>query len=381
MATDTSMNHNGITVETSEPLSPMGGISEQLGAMIGTAPNKAAEVAYHEPIKLYGTKDLAKLDTTPDPQGTLYHNARFFLEEAKVPLYVIVVPEGATPTDTMQNIVGDIVPATGQRTGLMAFAGCPEAPTNIGVPGFSDSSIVNQLATICDELLAEGWTDGPDTNTAAAKTYAAEFGEAHKKVWCVDVHGERWEHVIAPSTYGMAARCTVKPWNTPNGAPLKLDDLARVVTYRSNDSQSEGVDLNKKGVSLAVGDPDGGIMFLGTRTLDGSFGNIIGVENQIIREVVKSHRKTMKFNLDLDFFEMRIAQLSNWFATLRVDGAVINGKVYLHPERNTVERYNNGEWVLVIDWGAYRPNENSIVELNQVNGIVQTFVESAIQGA
>lgn len=380
MATSTTQNHNGITVEVSQPLSSLGGIDTQLAAMVGTAPNKSADIEFNEPVKLYTLTDLAKIDTTEDPQGSLYYNLRYHFEQGKTPVYVVVVPEGEDTAATVTNIVGGVAPATGQRTGLMALAGCKEAPTNICVPGFSNVSIVNQLASVCNELLAEGWTDAPDTNTEAAKTYAEGFGAEQSKVWCVDVHGERWDHAISPAAIGMAARCAVKPWNTPNGASVNLDDIARVVTYRVNDKGCEAVDLNKKGVSLPVPDPNGGLMFLGTRTLSGAFGNVVGVENQIIRAVVKSHRETMKYNLDMDFFEMRIAQISNWFATLRADGAVINGKVYLHPERNTLDRYKSGEWVLVIDWGAYRPNEHCIVELNQDDGIVQTFVETAIQG-
>lgn len=378
MATTTTLNHNGISLEVSEPLGAMGGVDNQLGGLIGTAPNKSPDVDFNEPIKLYTTADLALIDTTEAPQGSLYYHAKYFLEVAKVPVYVVVVEEGADNDATMANIVGGVSPS-GRLTGLAAFAACAEAPTNVAVPSFSDVSIANALAALADQTYCEGWTDAPDTTTADAKTYAELLGEVHKRVWCVDVSGERWHHPIAPSVVGMAARCSVKPSKTPNGAGTPLDDIARILGYRVNDKNSEAVDLNKKGVSVTIRDPNGGLMFLGTRTADGSFGNIVGIENQLCRELIKSHRDTMPYNLDFDFFKQRIAQLSNWLSSLEADGDIIGAKCYLHPTRNNLNRYQNGEWVLVIDWGAYRPNEHSIIELNQSDEILQVYIDSAIK--
>ena len=264
--------------------------------------------------------------------------------------------------------------------GISAIEACQEAPTNIAIPQYSSVAVANALATVCDNTYAEGWIDATDTNTVDAKTFAGELGEAHKRVWCVDVHGERWSHPIAPSVIGMAARCSVKPWKSPNGIPVKLDDIARRVGYKVNNKYSEAVDLNKVGVSLPIADPNGGLMFLGTRTASGDHGNVIGIENQLCRQLILSHRDTMSENLDEDFFRERVAQVNNWMKTIKADGALIDATVYLHPERNTVDRYNNGEWVLVVDWGAYRPNEHSIIELNQVNSIVETYVEQITQG-
>lgn len=378
MATTTTMNHNGMSLETSEPLGPMGGVDNQLGGMAGTAPNKSPTVDYYEPVKIYTLEDLKLIDTTDDPQGTLYHNVKYFIETARVPCYVIIAPEGVTPAETMTNIIGG-VSASGRLTGIAAFAACAETPTNIAVPGFHGIEIANALAAIAEQSYCEGWTDAPDTSTQDAKTYAALLGEAHKRVWCVDVSGERWAHTIAPSVIGMAARCSVKPSQTPNGASTPLDYIARYLGYRVNDKNSEAVDLNKKGVSATIRDPNGGLMFLGTRTADGSFGNIIGIENQLCRELVKSHRATMKYNLDFDFFKQRIAQLSNWLSSLAADDEIIGARCYLHQTRNNLQRYKNGEWVLVIDWGAYRPNEHSIIELNQSDDILKVYVESAVK--
>ena len=44
MATMTTQNHNGISLEVSEPLGPMRGVDNQLGGLIGVAPNKHPDV-------------------------------------------------------------------------------------------------------------------------------------------------------------------------------------------------------------------------------------------------------------------------------------------------------------------------------------------------
>ena len=370
MTTESTQQHNGITVETSKPLDPMVVNANQIGALLFPEQNKQDGVEYNEPFTLYSTDDLIKLA----PDGIGYANARYFLETTKNKLDVVIVPFDADPVAQKAIIVGGIDPSDGDKTGILAFEKCAFSPTNIAVIGSKGIEIVNQVATFCDDSYCEGWVDGPDTTTKDA----FDFGDTinSERVWCVDVRGERYAHPIAPAVYGMAARCKVDPWETPNGAVLPLDRVARPVGYRVTKKNCEGVELNKKGISCAVRDPEGGFMFLGTRTSSGDFGNVVGAENMLLREIIKAHRQTMSANLDMPFFKSKIAALDNWASTLTADGAVIGMRVYLHQQRNTTSRYENGEWVLVIEWGAYRPNEHSIVELNQSSEIVSNYVET-----
>ncbi|MYM61131.1 hypothetical protein GTG28_18030 [Vibrio sp. OCN044] len=389
MATITTQTHNGISLEVSEPLGPMGGVDNQLGGFVGTANivtanNNGEAVKYGEPVKIRTLADLALLDKSAKLSAVLYNSVKYFLEVAQVPCYVILCPEGANEAETLENVIGG-VSTEGRLTGIHAFKACPEAPTNIAAPGFygkeedTELAIPNALAGVANQTYCEAWLDAPQGGTKKAKAFAARLGGDQKRVWCCDVNGERWDHAIPASVIGMAARCSVKPSQTPNGASTPLDDISRIVGYRVNDKNSEGVELNKAGVSVTIRDPNGGLMFLGTRTADGSFGNIIGIENQLCRELIKSHRDTMKYNLDFDFFKQRIAQLSNWLSSLQADGEIIGARCYLHETRNNLQRYKNGEWVLVIDWGAYRPNEHSIIELNQDDELLKVYVDDAIK--
>lgn len=375
MANTSNQEHNGLTIETSEPLPSMGGVSGQRGGIIGEVSSLKPNTQYNVPFTLRNIKDLTKIDET----SLIYWCARFLLEVAKVPIDVVLVQKGSDEASAKKNIIGGVDADDGQLLGLEAFASCKFKPTQIGVCSYSGVDIANALKGICDKIYAEGWMNATDTNTTAALAFGAQLGDAHRRVWCVDVRGERWDHTIPPAISGMAARLSVKPWETPNGFALPLDDVAREIGYAPADSGGEGVELNKKGVSCIVPDPDGGLMFLGTRTASASFGNIVGIENALIRKIISSHRKTMKYNLDADFFKPRVAQLDNWLKSLKADDALIGARVYLHPERNNLENYKAGKWVLVIDWGAYRPNEHSVIELNQNDAIVSDFVAQSIK--
>ncbi|UTZ44842.1 hypothetical protein [Vibrio campbellii] len=135
MATTTTQNHNGISLEVSEPLGVMGGVDNQLGGLIGIAPNKDPSVAYGEPIKLYTPADLALIDTTETPSGVLYFSAKYFLEVAKVPCYVIIEQEGADDDATKAKIVGGVSVWTIDRH--CSLCSLPRSPNQRGGTGFS----------------------------------------------------------------------------------------------------------------------------------------------------------------------------------------------------------------------------------------------------
>lgn len=371
MTTESTQVHNGITLTTKKPLKPMAGVATQKPAIMFPEKTLQSGVQHNKPFTLYTTDDLVKLD----PEGVGYANVRYFLETARLPIDVIVVPHDVDAAKVKIALVGG-TDDSGQKFGIPAFELCNFAPTNVAVIGATGIEIANQLRSYCDDALSEGWTDCTNTNTQAAFDYADTLNI--EKVWCVDVNGERYSHAISPAVIGMAARCSVNPWETPNGIKTPLDFVARPVGYRVTGKTCEAVQLNKKGISVIVQDPEGGFMFLGTRTTSGAFGNIVGIENQLLRAIAKAHRETMSKNLNLEFFKMKVAQIDNWATKLVADDAVIGMRVYLHPERNNVASYENGEWVLVIEWGAYRPNEHSIVELNQDSEIVKNFVETAV---
>ncbi|MNN89514.1 hypothetical protein D3C81_2073410 [compost metagenome] len=52
--------------------------------------------------------------------------------------------------------------------------------------------------------------------------------------------------------------------------------------------------------------------------------------------------------------------------------------MYLHPELNSVEKYKNGTWYVVIDYGRYAPNEHMVYQLNARDEIIEQFLEDVL---
>ena len=83
MATITTQTHNGISLEVSEPLGPMGGVDNQLGGFVGTANivtanNNGEAVKYGEPVKIRTLADLALLDKSAKLSAVLYNSVKYF---------------------------------------------------------------------------------------------------------------------------------------------------------------------------------------------------------------------------------------------------------------------------------------------------------------
>ncbi|MBF4449039.1 phage tail protein, partial [Vibrio anguillarum] len=132
------------------------------------APNKHADVAYNMPYRVANTLDAAKLDTTGDELGWLFHAVSETLKKAQVPQYVIVVEEGADAAETLNNIIGGIDAQTGQRTGIAAIELCNEKPTLIAAPGFTHTKTVgDELVSMAKKLFAIPHLDCTSTNTNA----------------------------------------------------------------------------------------------------------------------------------------------------------------------------------------------------------------------
>jgi phage tail sheath protein FI len=76
--------------------------------------------------------------------------------------------------------------------------------------------------------------------------------------------------------------------------------------------------------------------------------------------------------------EQEIKKINLFMQDLVAAEIIPGGEVYLHPTLNTVERYKNGSWYIVIDYGRYSPNEHMIFHLNAVDRIVEEFIEEVL---
>lgn len=388
MAEVTNFEHNGVSVETTESPEAMGGLGDNVVGIVGTAPNRALGVPLNAPFRINSFTLAALLDPTGDEEGTLYHAVHQILKVVKVPIYVVAVQEGATPADTLNNIIGGVDSVSGQQLGLKALANAAEVPTIIGAPGFSDKQAVHsELASLGKRIRARVVFDGLDTDVAGQVVNSQAIGGAALGYdRCYMVHqmpavyskAAKANVFLPPSTLAIAAMAAVKQWESPGNQVTYAADVSRTVEYNILDKSTEGDLLNRYGVSYYARTTLGGFSLLGNRSITGKFISYVGLEDAITRKLVKAAQKVMAKNLTKTFMEQEVKRINDWIQTLVADETIPGGKVYLHPELNSVEKYKNGTWYLCIDYGRYAPNEHMIYQLNAVDSIIEEFLEDVL---
>ena len=183
---------------------------------------------------------------------------------------------------------------------------------------------------------------------------------------------------LSPSSLAIAALAKVKQWESPGNQVTFAEDVSRVVEYNILDTSTEGDLLNRYGVSYYARTVLGGFSLLGNRSITGKFISYVGLEDAISRKLVKAGQKAMAKNLTKSFMDQEVKRINDWLQTLVADETIPGGSVYLHPELNSVEKYKNGTWFIVIDYGRYAPNEHMIYQLNARDEIIEQFLEDVL---
>lgn len=381
-----NFEHNGIILQTSEPPESMGSLGNNVIGLVGTAPNKAASVPTNSWFRIANFTDAALLDPTGAEAGSLFQVVQQILKVVKVPIYVVVVPVGATATDTMNNVIGGIDGTTGQRKGLQALAGTLEELTIIGAPGFTATkAVATEFAAFGKRVRARVVLDGIDGTVAAQCAYSTDLGSGNMER-CLLVHQMPAVYskaagknvFLPPSSLAIAALASVAQWESPGNQVTNAEDVSRLVEYNIIDSSTEGDLLNSYGVSYYARTTLGGFSLLGNRSLTGKFISYVGLEDALGRKLIATGQKAMARNLTKSFMEQEIKRINDWLGTLIAAETIPGGKVYLHPELNSVENYKNGKWFIVIEYGRYAPNETMVYQLNASDEIIEEFLEEVL---
>lgn len=384
MAKVTNFEHNGVSLNATESPEAMGGIGDNVIGLVGTAPNAGLGIPLNVPFRINSFTLAELLDPTGDEEGTLYQTVKQILKVVKVPIYVVVVEKGTTPALTTTNVVGGVDPASGQRKGLSALSTCQEMPTIIGAPGFSaDQAVHSELASLGKRIRARVVLDGKDATVAGQVTNSEAIGGAELGYdRCYLVHqmpavyskAALGNVFLPPSSLAIAALASVKQWESPGNQVTYAADVSRTVEYNILDKSTEGDLLNSYGISYYARTDLGGFSLLGNRSITGKFISYVGLEDAIARKLVGAAQKVMAKNLTKGFMDQEVERVDQWLQTLVADGTIPGGKVYLHPELNSVEKYKNGTWYLCIDYGRYAPNEHMIYQLNASDAIIEEFL-------
>ncbi|WP_454869373.1 phage tail protein [Pseudomonas farris] len=388
MAEVTNFEHNGISIEATESPDAMGGIGDNVIGIVGTAPNRALGVPLNAPFRISGQLQAEMLDKTGAEAGTLYQVVKNILKVVKIPIYVVVVEVGATPADTLNNVIGGVDAESGQLQGMAALATAQEDLTIIGAPGFSaEQSVHSELASLGKRLRARVVLDGKDVTVADQVLNSQSIGGAELGYdRCLVIHqmpavyskAAKANVFLPPSSLAIAALGAVKQWESPGNQVTFAADVSRTVEYNIIDKSTDGDLLNRYGICYYARTILGGFSLIGNRSITGKFISYVGLEDAISRKLIKGAQKVMSKNLTKRAMEQEVQRVNAFMQDLVASEVIPGGKVYLHPELNTVEKYKNGTWYICIEYGRYAPNEHMIYQLNASDAIIEEFLEDVL---
>ena len=295
-----------------------------------------------------------------------------------------------TAAGTIANIVGRIDPATGRRTGIQALLGdIPETVTDIAAPGFSHKAVHDALSVVGRRRFCRVALEGPsstDTAAIALSESLAVTDTGYDQAVIIDPFVKVWSQAAAGYVYmsGVAhyLSCVarVEPWEAPGKgrAGVLIEGTQRTIDYNIIDKASNGNLLNRYGICYFARTAMGGYSLIGNRTVSGRFLNVVGLELAIIRKLIATSERDMAHNLTAEFMEQKVDTMNSWLEAQAAAGAMIGARCRLHPTLNNSENYMNGEWHLVIEYGAYRPNEHMVYHLREDVGIVNAFLDEVL---
>lgn len=383
-----NFEHNGLTIEAQRPPEPLGPLGGEVLGWVVTAPDRDPSVPLNVPFRIANQADAALLDTTGDEAGTGWHAVSEVLKKAKVPQYVVVVEEGLDIAETTANIIGGIDPTSGQPLGLEALPNAQEVPTVFACPGYSHQSEVRQaMASMAKRLMSRFVIDAIDDTVDAVTTDSETIGGEGTgyrrgymayQMTAIYSRAALGDVMIAPSVQAMACFAATDPWVSPGNQGVLIQDVSRHVNYNILDKSTNGDLLNRYGVSYYARTSLGGFSLIGNRGVTGEFISHVGLEDAIARKLMKAAQKGMAKNLTKSFMEQEVRKINRFAQDLVAQEVIPAAEIYLHPTLNTIERYKNGSWYVVFDYGRYSPNEHTIIHLNAKDELTEEFIEEVL---
>ncbi|WP_333696103.1 phage tail sheath subtilisin-like domain-containing protein [Phaeobacter italicus] len=338
--------------------------------LVGTAPDADPDkFPLNKPILLKGRiSEAAGLGDS----GTLMDAIKSVFYHVGAYVVFVRVAEGADATETLANVLGDAALKTGVHALLRGKAVTGLAPTLLAVPGFTSSDgqskppVVSALESIVEELEAIGFVDGPDLDDAAAIAYRQQINSG--RIMIVD--SKRLEYDAASgelipmpgSSYAAGLQAWVDEeygpqWSLSNKPASKgVEGWTRVADYPK---QSNLLNFNQ--ISTIVNHGDGPV-FWGNRLATGddiwSFISVRRVADIVNKAVRRSFLPFVDRPFSTGNVKLMLEAGNAALRSLKAQGVLIGGKMWLDPELNTPEDMAAGKITLSFDLEPPAPMED-----------------------
>jgi phage tail sheath protein FI len=343
-------------------------------ALVVTAPAADAAVfPLNTPVLLKGGADLAKARAL-GATGTGKMALTGVLDQVGTYTYITRVAEGADAAATLSNLVGDAAAMTGIHAlkKCEALYGRHLKPRLVAVPGYTSARpggnanpIVAALPAVLEKLRAVAFVDGPDTTDEAAVLYRQDVNS--DRIYICDPKVLVWDtaldvHVPQPSSArfaGVAARTdrTNGFWWSPSNKPINgIGGLARPISYGDQSNY-----LNEAHVNTVLNLGEGFVTW-GNRVATGiDLNKFLSVRRTMdfINEAVET--ANLEF-VDKPFSKANLKFLiesgNAFMRVLKAEGAILGGRLWLDPERNTDEEMAQGRVTFGVEFEPPAPMED-----------------------
>jgi phage tail sheath protein FI len=366
----TNFHHGVEIVEIDDGIRPIQTARSSVIGIVGTAPGAAdADAPLNTPILLTTPRSAAILGAT----GTLPQAIAAIHAQGYAPIIVAVrVSDVADDPNTQDNerlaaVIGGTDTGTGARTGIAALETARSVlgvvPHVLLAPGFSQhKTVADALIAQAEKLRAVALIDGPNSTTAAAIAYRAQFDSS--RAYLIDPWAVADGAVVpvSPHVAGLIAKIDNERgfwWSPSNNPLLGIERPARPIDFGLGRVDSEANLLNEPGVATLI--TERGIRLWGNRTCSSdqkwAFLSVRRTADMIHESLLQAHLWAVDRAIGKAYVRDVQESVNAYLRHLKSVGAILGGRCWLDEELNTPDNIAAGKVYFDFDFTPPAPAE------------------------
>ena len=398
----TTFLHGVEVLELDTGIRPIRTVRSAVIGLIGTAPNADAAVyPLNTPVLVAGSRALAgELGDT----GTLPKAMDAIFDQIGATVVVVRVDAGADEAATLSNIVGTSTGYTGVHAFMAAESVVGFSPKVLIAPGYTHQraedtnnpgtylanpvvaellGLANNTTGIGERLRAVVIADGPNTDSAAAISYAADHGS--DRLYVVDP----WVKIADGTSYvddpasarvaGLIAKTDAERgfWESPSNQLISgIVGISRPVPFGLGDQNSEANLLNEEKVATII--REDGFRLWGNRstTVDSkwAFLSVRRTADMVNESLLRAHLWAVDRCINKTYLQDVRESVNEYLRSLVARGAILGGECWIDPEANSESAIASGNVVFDFDFTPCYPAERVTFRSVLTNGYLTTLL-------
>lgn len=326
--------------------------------IIGTAPAAdAAKFPLNTPVMIYGSASvLATLGLT----GTLPDAIRRIFHYAGALICVVRVADNVDIDTQLSNLVGSAGTFTGVHAFLRAKSTLGFAPRLLLAPGFTTqrpTSLANPVMTallgVANKLKAMIYADAPSTTSADAHTWRDDW--TSDRIYAFAPMVKVWDSVGAvyvdkpasPSIVGTQVWLDNNKgfhYSPSNKVLTDIGGVSRPIDFTMGDPDCEANVLNEDHINTII--HEGGWRSWGNRTtsIDTNwiFASSRRIADAIDDSILAAALPWIDEPLRPAIITSIVESVNGYLRVLQREGAIVGGKAWFDPDRNTAAELKLG---------------------------------------